>query len=197
MKFFKGNGVICSMLKGIHHFSTFRRGSKVEMSADGVTQLRCGIFQINFSPWWKFRLKLSSFLLSSIRIWNSKKSFFSTITLNSSKSCSLFEGSHYAYRWLSFQLLLFMRNTFRKTRTFSFTTILTSKFRHIKKCTFFGAFATKSTSNLKGEKRKKSSSNKWIFLGRALAIKGGFVQSGIDHSGDRRGFLKIYHPKPR
>ena len=31
------------------------------------------------------------------------------------------------------------------------------------------------------------------FLGRALAIKGGFVQSGIDHSGDRRGFLKIYH----
>ena len=165
MKFFKGNGVICSMLKGIHHFSTFRRGSKVEMSADGVTQLRCGIFQINFSPWWKFssRLKLSSFLLSSIRIWNSKKSFFSTITLNSSKSCSLFEGSHYAYRWLSFQLLLFMRNTLRKSRTFSFTTILTSKFRHIKKCTFFGAFATKSSSNLKGEKRKKSSSNKWIF----------------------------------
>ena len=54
-----------------------------------------------------------------------------------------FEGSHYAYRWLSFQLLLFMRNTFRKTRTFSFSTILTSKFRHIKKCTFFWCFCNK------------------------------------------------------
>ena len=33
--------------------------------------------------------------------------------------------------------------------------------------------------------------NFWV--GVCLAIKEGFVQSGIDHSGDRRGFLKIYH----
>ena len=31
-----------------------------------------------------------------------------------------------------------------------------------------------------------------FFFG-SLAIKEGFVQSGIDHFGDRRGFLKIYH----
>ena len=137
MKFFKGNGVICSMLKGIHHFSTFRGAQKLRcqqmvlLSYDAVFSRLIFHLYGNSVPDSNCQLFCHRSEFEILR-----KVFFSTITLNSSKSCSLFEGSHYAYRWLSFQLLLFMRNTFRKTRTFSFTTILTSKFRHIKKCTF-------------------------------------------------------------
>ena len=138
MKFFKGNGVICSSWKG---FIIFQH-------SEGAQKLRCQqMVLLSYDAVFSrliFHLYGNSVPDSNCQVFFCHRSefeilrkvFFSTITLSCSKSCSLFEGSHYAYRWLSFQLLLFMRNTFRKTRTFSFTTILTSKFRHIKKCTF-------------------------------------------------------------
>ena len=137
MKFFKGNGVICSSWKGFIIFQHSEGAQKLRcqqmvlLSYDAVFSRLIFHLYGNSVPdsncqvsshRSEFEILRKVFFQPSLWIWVAK--------------VALFEGSHYAYRWLSFQLLLFMRNTFRKTRTFSFTTILTSKFRHIKKCTF-------------------------------------------------------------